>query len=178
MHETMIPKIQNNKHTLFSIVWIEMCVMFSFLCSCRIWSAAGLTETGSRRAEVTRRKLPFITFSLNAHILHTARYQGEVQGLPMHRIRTHINLLWGVFRCVQFKVALRRMISVWHQSIRIRRLSYRSRGTLMWYTDHSAQRRFKSNTRFILSAATRACFLMWVFGMECKTYGAVYRQSF
>ncbi len=40
------------------------------------------------------------------------------------------------------------MVSVWHQSTawairkhRIRLLSYRSRGTLMSYTDHSAQRR-------------------------------------
>ncbi len=44
------------------------------------------------------------------------------------------------------------MVSVWHQSTarairkhRIRLLSYRSRGTLMSYTDHSAQRRLKSN---------------------------------
>ncbi len=45
-----------------------------------------------------------------------------------------------------------RMVSVWHQStaraIRKHRnhlLSYRSRGTLMSYTDHSAQHSFKSN---------------------------------
>ncbi len=48
--------------------------------------------------------------------------------------------------------ALHRMVSVWHQSTarairkhRIHRLSYRSRGTLMSYTDHSVQRRLKSN---------------------------------
>ncbi len=44
------------------------------------------------------------------------------------------------------------MVSVWHQSTarairkhRIRLLSYRSRGTVMSYTDHSVQRRLKSN---------------------------------
>ncbi len=44
------------------------------------------------------------------------------------------------------------MVGVWHQSTartirkpRIHLLSYRSRGTLMSYTDHSAQRRLKSN---------------------------------
>ncbi len=45
-----------------------------------------------------------------------------------------------------FNFKLRRMVSVWHQSTarairkhRTRLLSYRSRGTLMSYTDHSAQ---------------------------------------
>ncbi len=44
------------------------------------------------------------------------------------------------------------MVSVWHQSTarairkhRIRLLSYRSRGTVMSYTDHSVQSRLKSN---------------------------------
>ncbi len=53
---------------------------------------------------------------------------------------------------VRLEAALRRMITVWHQSTarvirmhRIRLLSYRSRGTLMSYGDHSAQRCFKSN---------------------------------
>ncbi len=56
-------------------------------------------------------------------------------------------------RCVRLEAALRRMVSVWHQSTAraIREQtdpmhSNRSRGTLMSYTDHSAQRRFKSNT--------------------------------
>ncbi len=59
------------------------------------------------------------------------------------------------FRRVRLQVALRRIFSVWHQSTarairkhRNRLLSYRSRGTLMSYTDHSAQRRLKSNAPF------------------------------
>ncbi len=50
------------------------------------------------------------------------------------------------------------MVSVWHQStaraIRkhgIRPLSFRSRGTLMSYTDHSVQRRLKSNAPCVTS---------------------------
>ncbi len=53
---------------------------------------------------------------------------------------------------VRLEAALLRMITLWHQSTsrairmhKIRLLSYRSRGTLMSYGDHSAQRCFKSN---------------------------------
>ncbi len=64
----------------------------------------------------------------------------------------------GVFlRCVRLEAALRRMLSVWHQSTAraIReptdpKLANRSRDTLMSYTEHSAQRRFKSNTPFVV----------------------------
>ncbi len=52
--------------------------------------------------------------------------------------------LTEVTRCVRvydLKVPRKRF-----ESIRIHLLSYRSSGTLMSYTDHSAQRRFKSNT--------------------------------
>ncbi len=55
-------------------------------------------------------------------------------------------------KAVRLEAALRRMLTVCHQSTarairmhRIRLLSYRSRGTLMSYSDHSAQRCFKSN---------------------------------
>ncbi len=48
---------------------------------------------------------------------------------------------WAEWSLYDIKVPRERF-----ESIRIRRLSYRSRGTLMSYTDHSAQRRFKSNT--------------------------------
>ncbi len=67
------------------------------------------------------------------------------------------------------------MISVWHQSTarvvrkqRIRLLSYGSRGTVMSYTDHSAQRRFKSNTPIFsmlffspLTTLVVTCDLIW-----------------
>ncbi len=56
---------------------------------------------------------------------------------------------------VRLEAALRRKLTVWHQSTarvirmhRIRLLSYRSRGTLMSYGDHSAQRCFKLNAPF------------------------------
>ncbi len=55
-------------------------------------------------------------------------------------------------RHVRLEAALRRIVSVWHQSTAraIRKQSdpmhsNRSHGNLMSYTDHSAQRRFKSN---------------------------------
>ncbi len=62
----------------------------------------------------------------------------------------------GIFRSVTRRVrleaALHRMISVWHQSTARAvieqvdpMLSNHSRGTLMSYTDHCAQRRLKSN---------------------------------
>ncbi len=52
-----------------------------------------------------------------------------------------------VFRRVRLQAALRRMITVCHQStVRvIRLLSYRSCSTLSLYSDHSAHRCFKSN---------------------------------
>ncbi len=68
------------------------------------------------------------------------------------------------------EAALRRMISVWHQSTaradrkhRIRLLSYGSRGTVMSSTDHSAQRRFKSNNTPVykcLRSADRTAVMM------------------
>ncbi len=52
-------------------------------------------------------------------------------------------------RRARLKAALHRMVSVWHQrAIREQMdqmLLNGSRGTLMWNTDHSVQRRFKSN---------------------------------
>ncbi len=64
--------------------------------------------------------------------------------------QTHLSML--IRRRVWLETALSRMITSWHQSTarairmhRIRLLSYRSRGTLMSYGDHSAQRCFKSN---------------------------------
>ncbi len=66
-----------------------------------------------------------------------------------------VSLLFGLcsnIRRVRLKAALHRMVSVWHQSTarEIREqmkpmLSNGSRGTLISYTDHSVQRRFKSN---------------------------------
>ncbi len=67
------------------------------------------------------------------------------------------------FRCVRLEAALSRMITLWHQSTarairmhKIRLLSYRSRGTLMSYGDHSAQRCFKSNAPFVSTLRTCA----------------------
>ncbi len=45
--------------------------------------------------------------------------------------------------------------------IRIHLLSYHSRGTLMSYTNHSAQRRFKSNTPSVFSGWD---LVIWVGG--------------
>ncbi len=74
------------------------------------------------------------------------------------------------FRCVRLEAALSRMITLWHQStaraIRmhwIRLLSYRSRGTLMSYGDHSAQRCFKSNAPFVSTLRTCAHVTWLVF---------------
>ncbi len=57
------------------------------------------------------------------------------------------------------------MVSVWHQSTarairkhRIRLLSYLSRGTLMSYTDYSAQRRLKSNAPNVMGLAYSLIF--------------------
>ncbi len=56
------------------------------------------------------------------------------------------------------------MVSVWHQStaraIRMHRIhlfSYHSRGTLMSYTDHSVQRRLKSNAPIVTNLSEN-CF--------------------
>ncbi len=64
------------------------------------------------------------------------------------------------------------MVSVWHQSTakaiqkhRIRLLSYRSRGTVMSYTDHSAQRRLKSNAPNI-TYCTFKCHDVWSCDMQ------------
>ncbi len=55
------------------------------------------------------------------------------------------------------------MVSVRHQSTarairkhRFHLLSYRSRGTLMSYTDHSVQRRLKSNTPHVRTQAEQS----------------------
>ncbi len=63
----------------------------------------------------------------------------------------------GHIRCVRLEAALSRMISVWHHSTaRARRertdpiLLNHSCCTFMSYTDHSARRRFKSNTPIFL----------------------------
>ncbi len=60
----------------------------------------------------------------------------------------------GVFdlkqRCAERSVYDIKVRREQFESIRIHLLSYRSRGTLMSYTDHSAQRRFKSNTPYVM----------------------------
>ncbi len=60
------------------------------------------------------------------------------------------------------------MVSVWHQSTarairkhRIRLLSYRSHGTLMSYTDHSLQRRLKSNVPICSFGCCPWCYLVF-----------------
>ncbi len=57
--------------------------------------------------------------------------------------------LYSDCRCVRLEAALR-MTSKYRESRCIVILSNRSRGTLMSYTDYSAQRRFKSKTPFVL----------------------------
>ncbi len=61
---------QSNMHTSFSKVLIEKCVTLIFSCSCRIWSAAGFTETGSRRAEETTAGG---SFPYTRHLIKTIR---------------------------------------------------------------------------------------------------------
>ncbi len=51
--------------------------------------------------------------------------------------------------CAEWSVYDIKLPREWFESIRICLLSYRSRGTLMSYTDHSAQRCFKSNTPIV-----------------------------
>ncbi len=65
-------------------------------------------------------------------------------------VRMNLYILLGVFdlkrRCTEWSVYDIKVPRERFESIRIHLLSHRSRSTVMSYTDHSAQRRFKSNT--------------------------------
>ncbi len=70
----------------------------------------------------------------------------------------------GVFdlkrRCAEWSVYDIKVPWELFESIRIRLLSYGSRGTVMSYTDHSAQRRFKSNTPNMSQIEQLRCLLL------------------
>ncbi len=72
---------------------------------------------------------------------------------------------------------MKRRCAEWHQSTaRATReqmdpmLSNSSRGTLMSYTGHSAQRRFKSNTPINRRESETNCHVMWCISTEAKLW--------
>ncbi len=70
----------------------------------------------------------------------------------------------GVFdlkrRCTEWSVYDIKVPQELFESIRIHLLSYGSRGTVMSYTDHSVQRRFKSNTPNMSQIERLRCFVV------------------